>query len=254
MDKALPKPEALKFAKDLKQFGFITQVAHNRYRDEKLNLRDVSKKVRDIIDEYLISMGVDPKIPPTPIFDEKFELKIKPKSPKAKAEELKHAITDYIEKHEDEDPELYARFSDKLEKMLQQYHENWELLAKELEMLRIEMRQGREGEDNYGLDRKKELPFLGLLKKEVYGVKELSELNQEQKDRLIQVTKDILQRIKADISMVDFWNNVPAQSKLKGYIASHLLTEFRTNETMFSKRIILSQKITELAFHLYGNS
>ena len=44
MDKALPKPEALKFAKNLKQFSFIAQVAPNRYRDEKLNLRDVSKK------------------------------------------------------------------------------------------------------------------------------------------------------------------------------------------------------------------
>jgi type I restriction enzyme R subunit len=253
MDKALPKPEALKFAKDLKHFGFIAQVARNRYRDEKLNLRDVSKKVRDIIDEYLVSMGIDPKIPPTPIFDEKFELKIKEKSPKAKAEELKHAITDYIEKHEDEDPELYGRFSEKLEKMLQQYHENWELLAKELEMLRIEMRQGREGEENYGLDRKKELPFLGLLKKEVYGVKDLAELSPEQKENLVRITKDILERIKADVSMVDFWNNVSAQRRLKGYIASHLLTEFKANETMFNKRLILSQKITELAFHLYGN-
>ncbi|MDD2785992.1 MAG: HsdR family type I site-specific deoxyribonuclease [Patescibacteria group bacterium] len=253
MDKALPKPEALKFAKDLKHFGFVAQVARNRYRDEKLNLRDVSKKVRDIIDEYLISMGIDPKIPPTPIFDEKFELKIKEKSPKAKAEELKHAITDYIEKHEDEDPELYGRFSEKLEKMLQQYHENWELLAKELEMLRIEMRQGREGEENYGLDRKKELPFLGLLKKEVYGVKDLAELSPEQKENLVRITKDILERIKADVGMVDFWNNVSAQRRLKGYIASHLLTEFKANETMFNKRLILSQKITELAFHLYGN-
>jgi type I restriction enzyme R subunit len=243
MDKALPKPEALKFAKDLKHFGFVAQVARNRYRDEKLNLRDVSKKVRDIIDEYLISMGIDPKIPPTPIFDEKFELKIKEKTPKAKAEELKHAITDYIEKHEDEDPELYGRFSEKLEKMLQQYHENWEQLAKELEMLRIEMRQGREGEENYGLDRKKELPFLGLLKKEVYGVKDLAELSPEQKENLVRITKDILERIKADVGMVDFWNNVSAQRRLKGYIASHLLTEFKANETMFNKRLILSQKI-----------
>lgn len=253
MDRALPKPEALQFAKDLKQYGFIAQVARNRYRDEKLNLRDVSKKVRDIVDEFLVSMGVDPKIPPTPIFDEKFELKIKnEKTSKAKVEELKHAITDYIEKHVDEDPELYARFSEKLERILQEYHENWELLAKELEMLRAEMRQGREGEENYGLDRKKELPFLGLLKKEVYGVQDFAELTTEQKDLLVQTTKDILERIKADTQLVDFWNNVPAQRRLKGFIASHILTVFRNNEAMFNKRIILSQKITELAYHIYG--
>ena len=103
-------------------------------------------------------MGVDPKIPPTPIFDEKFEIKMKKITPKQKLG-VKNAIAGYM-KHEDEDPELYARFSEKLEKDAQQYHENWEMLAKELEMLRIEMRQGREGEENYGLDRKG-----GLLKK-----------------------------------------------------------------------------------------
>jgi type I restriction enzyme R subunit len=253
MDKALPRPEALKYAYDLKQFGFIAQTARNRYRDEKLNLRDVSKKVRDIIDEYLISNGVNPKIPPTPIFDKKFELKIKDKPPKSKADELKHAISEYIDKHSDEDPELYARFSEKLEQMLQQYHENWEQLAKELEALRAEMQQGREGEESFGLDRKTELPFLGLLKREVYGVKELSQLNEDQKDLLVQTTKDILERIQTDTAMVDFWNNIPAQRKLKGFIASHLLTVFRTNETMFNKRLLLSQKITELAYHLYDN-
>ena len=76
-------------------------------------------------------------------------------------------------KHEDEDPELYARFSEKLEKDAQQYHENWEMLAKELEMLRIEMRQGREGEENYGLDRKGASLF-SACSKEVYGVTDLS--------------------------------------------------------------------------------
>ena len=96
------------------------------------------------------------------------------------------------------------------------------------------------------------MPFLGLLKKEVYGVKDLAELSLEQKENLVRITKDILERIKADVSMVNFWNNVSAQRRLKGYIASHLLTEFKANETMFNKRLILSQKITELAFHLYG--
>ena len=44
MDKALRNQKPWKFAKNLKQFSFIAQVARNRYRDEKLNLRDVSKK------------------------------------------------------------------------------------------------------------------------------------------------------------------------------------------------------------------
>lgn len=253
MDKALPKPEALQFARDLKQFSFISQVARNRYRDEKLSLRDASKKVRNIVDEFLVSQGVDPKIPPVPIFSEKFKLRIEhQESPRARAEELKSAISEHIDKHLDEDPELYERFSEKLEKLLREYHDNWEQLARELDALLEEMRQGRRAEETFGLDPRTEVPFLGLLKKEVFGVRSLSELNPEQIDLLVQTTKDILESIRKEVAQVDFWNKIPAQRRLKGHIVSHLLTAFRNNSALFGKRMALGQKLIELAFHLYG--
>ena len=141
MDKALPKPEALQFGRDLRQFSFISQVARNRYRDEKLSLRDASKKVRDIVDEFLVSQGVDPKIPPVPIFSEKFKLRIEQQeSPRAQADELKSAISEHVDKHLEEDPELYERFSEKLEQLLREYHGNWNQLAKELAALLEEIR------------------------------------------------------------------------------------------------------------------
>lgn len=253
MDKALPKPEALRFARDLKQFSFISQVARNRYRDEKLSLRDASKKVRDIVDEFLVSKGVDPKIPPVPIFSEKFRLKIeKQTSPRAKAEEIKSAVGEHISKHFEEDPELYERFSEKLEKLLRDYQDNWDLLAKELAALLEEIRQGRRAEEGFGLDPKAEVPFLGLLKKEVFGVRNLSELSREQLGLLVQTTKDVLESIRQEVTQVDFWNKLPAQKRLKGHIVSHLLTAFRDNAALFGKRMALGQKIMELAFHLYG--
>jgi type I restriction enzyme R subunit len=253
MDKALPKPEALRFARDLKQFSFISQVARNRYRDEKLSLRDASKKVRDIVDEFLVSKGVDPKIPPVPIFSEKFKLKIeKQSSPRARAEEIKSAVGEHISRHFEEDPELYERFSEKLEKLLRDYQDNWELLAKELATLLEELRQGRRAEEGFGLDPKTEVPFLGLLKKEIFGVRNLSELSREQLDLLVQTTKDVLASIRQEVTQVDFWNKLPAQKRLKGHIVSHLLTAFRDNAALFGKRMALGQKIMELAFHLYG--
>lgn len=254
MDKALPKPEALQCARDLRQFSFISQVARNRYRDEKLSLRDASKKVRDIVDEFLVSKGVDPKIPPVPIFSDKFKLRIEAQeSPRAKAEELKSAIGDYISRHLEEDPELYERFSEKLEKLLREYRENWDQLAKELAALLEEIRQGRRAEETFGLDPRTEVPFLGLLKKEIFGVRSLSELNQEQTDLLVQTTKDILESIKKEVAQVDFWNKIPAQKRLKGHIVSHLLMAFRDNAALFGKRMGLGQKIMELAYHLYGS-
>lgn len=252
LDRTLPKPEALKFAQDMKQFSFISQVARNRYRDDKFSLRDVSKKIRDVIDEFLVSKGVDPKIPPVPIFSEKFKLRLKEeKSPRAQAEEMKSAISQYVEKHFEEDPELYERFSEKLEKLLREHKDNWNLLVKELSELLEELRKGREDEENYGFDRKFEMPFYALLKKEIFGK---TSIKPEDMDILITTTKDILERVKQDTQLVDFWNNVPAQKRLRGYISSHLLTEFRDSPTLFNKRLIISQKISELAFHLYGKN
>lgn len=252
LDRTLPKPEALKFASDMKQFSFISQVARNRYRDDKFSLRDVSKKIRDVVDEFLISKGVDPKIPPVPIFSEKFKLRLKEeKSPRAQAEEMKSAISQYVEKHFEEDPELYERFSEKLEKLLREHKDNWNLLVKELSELLEELRKGREDEENYGFDRKFEMPFYALLKKEIFGK---TSIKPEDMDILITTTKDILERVKQDTQLVDFWNNVPAQKRLRGYISSHLLTEFRNSPTLFNKRLIISQKISELAFHLYGKN
>ncbi|MCX6685053.1 MAG: HsdR family type I site-specific deoxyribonuclease [Methanoregula sp.] len=253
MDRALPKPEALKFAQALKQVTFISQVARNRYRDEKFSIKDASKKIRDIVDEYLISHGVDPKIPPVPIFSEKFKMRLRQQqSPRAQSEEMMHAIGEHISRHAHEDPELYEKFGEMLEKLLQEYQHNWELLAKELEALLDEIRRGREAEENFGFDRKTEMPFLGLLKKEVFGVKNLSELEKKELELLIETTKDLSERLKTDTQMVDFWNNITAQKRLKSYIASHLLTVFKDKPEFFVKRAAISQKILELAFHIYG--
>lgn len=252
MDKVLPNPAALPFVKHLKRYGFISVAAKNKYRDERLNIKDASTKIRDIIDEFLISHGVDSKIPPLPIFSEKFQLKIKEeKTDRAKVEELKNGIAEHIEEHLEEDPELYERFSEKLEKLLREYKDNWELMVKELEALLEEIRQGREGEENYGFDRAKEMPFLALLKKEVFGIKDLSEMDQDQRDLLIQTTKDILEQLKDSVQEVGFWQNIGSQKKLKSFIAFNLLTAFHGNKTIANKKSELSQKLMELAFHLY---
>jgi len=120
----------------LKILNFIKESARNRYRDDKLSIKDASRKIRKIVEEYLISKGVDPKIPPTPLFDDKFINKLKKKkSSKVRAEELKYAIIEHIETHFEEDPEFYERFSDRLNRILEEYRNNWDALAIELEKL-----------------------------------------------------------------------------------------------------------------------
>ncbi len=167
IDAALPEPEALKYLSDLKIVSFIKETARNRYRDDKLSIKDASKKIREIVEEFLLSKGVDPKIPPTPLLDNNFIQRARQHhSSQTKAFELKFAIDDYINQHYEEDPELYTRFANKLKLILEEYKDNWEKIAQELELLREEIKKGREAENNFGLDPKKEMPFFGLLKQD----------------------------------------------------------------------------------------
>jgi len=268
MDAALPAPEALKFVTDLKIVNFIKESARNRYRDDKLSIKDASRKIREIVEEYLISKGVNPKIPPTPLLSEEFAGRLKvEKSGRAKAEELKYAIVEYIENHYEEDPELYERFSDRLKKILEEYKNNWESLAAELEKIRESLKKGREQENTFGFDPKKEMPFFGLLKQELYDKMDIKELNDKEIEFLVDLTKNIIEIISRETKVVDFWENITHQKRLKSYILSHLLNRSAIGEAtdgvkepairlyskLFHKRNEIAQKIMELAYHIYGS-
>ncbi|MFN3787681.1 MAG: type I restriction enzyme endonuclease domain-containing protein, partial [Sulfurihydrogenibium azorense] len=251
LDKLLPDPEALNYTKDLKIINFIKEAARQMYRDDKLSIKDVSNKIREIVEQYLISKGIDPKIPPIPLLSDEFTIKLKQKPPKAKAIELEYAIKEHIEKHFEEDPELYERFSDRLKKILEEYKQNWDLLAEKLEGLRSEIKKGREEEITYGLDPKKEMPFLGLLKNMILGKEPLEKYSQDRVEFLVKLTKDIVEIIKEKIKIVDFWENYTKRKELTGEIISHLLKQGR-DSNIFNKRNEIAQRLLELAYHIYG--
>jgi len=255
MDKVLPDPEALKYVTDLKIINFIKESARNRYRDDKLSIKDASNKIREIVEEYLISNGVNPKIAPLPLFSDDFISKVKKeKSPKARAEELKYAIIEHIEKHFEEDPEFYERFSDKLKKVLEEYKENWELLTQELEKIRDNIKIGREAEKTFSFDPKTEMPFFGLLKQIIFGKETPTEnLGEENINLLVNLTEDIIEIIKKEIESVDFWENYTKQKRLKSYIISQILIpKSKEKHLFFEKRNEIAQRLLELAYHIYG--
>jgi hypothetical protein len=49
---------------DAKRLAYIYARARNRYKDTAVLGKDVGAKVRKLIDDHVISMGIDPKIPP----------------------------------------------------------------------------------------------------------------------------------------------------------------------------------------------
>ena len=255
IDKVLPEPEALKYLKDLEIISFIKESARNRYRDDKLSIRDASDKIREIVEEYLISKGVNPKIPPLPLLSDEFISKVKnEKSPKAIAEELEYAIKEHIEKHFEEDPEFYERFSDELDRVLDEYKEKWELLAQELEKIRNAIRSGREAEKTFGFDPKTEMPFFGLLKQMIFG-KEISieQLSEDNINLLVGLTQDVVEIIKNEIKLVDFWDNPTKQKRLKSHIISQILIpKSKEKYLFFEKRNEIAQRLLELAYPIFG--
>jgi len=267
MDAVLPDPQALKYVTDLKIIEFIKESARNRFRDDKLSLKDASKKIREIVEEFLISKGVNPKVAPLPLLDDAFIKQVKERTAKARALELEFATKDYIEKHFEEDPEFYQRFSDKLNSILEEYKNNWEKLAAELEIIRDKLKKGREAEQTFGFDPKKEMPFFGLLKQEIYGKDSIDQLSQEDLSFLIDLTRDIIEIVKKEIRSVDFWENYTKQKRLKSYLISHFLNLVakyhrgdRTDEEpepgwgskIQGKRNEIAQKLLELAYYIYG--
>ncbi len=248
IDRVLPDPEALRFVPDLKLVAWISESARNRYRDDKLSIRDASRKIREIVDEFLVSKGVDPKIPPLEIFSDEFKARVSAnKSPKAKAEEITHAIRQHINENYETDPELYDRLGEKLERVLAEYRDNWDRLAKELEEVLEALKNGRQSENNYGFDHRKELPFLALLKRELYGNADVAGLSEDEREQLISCTGDILEIIRRETNQPDFWNNYTAQKRLKAYILNHLLTTYRNNRDFIRNRNQVAEKILELA-------
>jgi type I restriction enzyme R subunit len=253
LDAVLPDPRALRYVSDLKILGYIKESARNRYRDDKLSLKDASKKIREIVEEHLLSQGIDPKVPPTPLFDDAFLEKLKAKPLKAKAQELEYAILEHIEKHYEEDPEFYERFSDRLKRVLEEYRENWEEIFKELEKLREDMKKGREAENTFGLDPKKEMPFFGVLKMSLFGKEPIENLREEDIDLLLGLTKDVLSILGREIRTEDFWDNYNRQRRVRSYIITQVLLPRGVQRKLLKeKRNEIAQRIMELAYHIFG--
>lgn len=221
LDLVLPRPEGLPYVKDAKQLGLIYAKARDRYRGQGLPelAKSIGAKVRGLIDDHIVSLGVDPKIAPMTITDAGFAAHVEQQaSPRARASEMEHALRHHIRQHGNEDPVHYQRLSERLEELLKMHGENWEQLALELKGLADEAEKGRRKDDS-GLDPKTQLPFFAVLKEE------------RAKDRpvppadarwLAQLTVQLVDVIRAEIRIVDFWKNTHAREVLRGAVFTFL--------------------------------
>ena len=144
LDTVLPRPEGLPFVKDAKRLAYLYARARNRYKDMPMLGKDVGAKVRKLIDDHVISLGIDPKIPPMQLTDADFKEKVlRQPNTRAKASEMEHAIRSHIRQHVDEDPVLLRKLSERLNDLLQSLDQQWDALIAQLQSLITELQTGQ---------------------------------------------------------------------------------------------------------------
>lgn len=171
LDTVLPRPEGLPYSADAKQLAYIYARARNRYKDTPVLGKDVGAKVRKLIDDHVISLGIDPKIPPIQLTDAEFDTHIaRAANDRAKASEMEHAIRSHIRKHTDEDPVLYRKLSERLSDILKTLDAQWDELVAQLQKLINELTGGQAGESD-GMDDLPAhcVPFLRTVLDEVFA-------------------------------------------------------------------------------------
>ena len=212
-----------------------------RYKDNSIDVSGAGAKVRKLIDEHLISLGINPKIHPVELMSDTFIKELeKNKSSKAKASEMEHAIRKHCKVNWEKDPALYQFLSEKLDALIQKHKKDWDQLKKELEGLREEVRAGRKESDE-GVD-PKEAPFYELIVNISFGNEEASK---EARAIIKKMVSEAYSLIKDRIGIINFWKNGHEVDGLKGDLSDLiLLTEI--DELITSEEKLVTE-ITALA-------
>lgn len=241
LDNVFPRKEALDYIKDLNRFAEINTLASQHFRDQRMSMKGVSEKLRKVTDEFLKSKGIETKIEPISILDDKFFDNVKTiKRKETKAARIEHAIREIININLDEDPELYASFAEELARILTAFRENWDEIYRLLEELRKKIKKAQE-EDTKGLNRKTQMPIYRKLNALIYDKKDNP--TDDEVNNLLIWTKEIYGMLKIELALIGFWNNPASVARLRGEISNYIASECHSIPTAFSKRNEIAQEV-----------
>ena len=217
----LPHASGHPYRGPARRFGYLLRMVKERYKDDSLDITDAGAKVKALINEHLIDLGINPKIPPIELLSADFLANVQKHSqgdPEAKASEMEHAIRKHCTVHFDEDPAFYKKLSEKLEKLIQEHKNNWEALAEGYEQLRLEAESGRT-ELVEGLT-KEATTFYDYVAQFAFDG---TEVPAEHRHRLKALVSRIVEILQETIGIIDFWKKPIEVKKLRGNIDTEIL-------------------------------
>jgi len=257
-----PARQALDHMGDYNALVAINELAAKHFRDERLSMKGIPPKLRQITDAYLVSKGIDVMVKPISILDEDFQKEVKKHDRiKSKAAAIEHAVRNHLDVELNDDPELQASFADALTQIFLDFAQNWAKIYEELEKLRQRIVSASQ-EPTYGLNKKKQMPFFRMLRKEIFG--ELPETDgatamekppahlgwteESQISALVALTQHVYAEIERELKLTGFWESIPARNKLQADLQKTLLQpEFMTMPNVALKRKHIISRMMEIA-------
>lgn len=221
----LPDTAAKPFIPDLKLWGKVQLGARTKYdRKSGTDLSDAGEKVRKLVDEHIISTGVDPKIPPVDLMAANFKETVEQiKSPESRASEIESAIKHHITVNLDEDPEYYKSLSLRLRDIIEKTKGKWEEQAQLLLEFRNNIETNREQAANdLGLS-ETEFAFYNILMAEVTSHAGEDAISEAVHDEIKATSQDLVSMFDEATQIVDFFSKPDEVKRMKKEIKRAVL-------------------------------
>ena len=225
-----------------KRMAYIVSLIRWHYKDDTLDLRWASEKVRRLLDKYLKSDGVRETVPEVDILSDDFPKIVNDmyNNPQTKASAMEHQIREriIIKLGEGKNTALYQRFKDRMDNILTVYAGNWDEMISELERLRQEMANPRPAV----VSEEKE-PFYDKLCQCV-GLD-----FEEKHERIIGITDKVMDMIFEAMSIPNIWTKPTNVEKLRGDMGTVLrfsgIPELKQNSESVVTELIKLAKSNE---------
>lgn len=217
----LPNAAGHPYRGPARRFGYLLRMIKERYKDDSLDIADAGAKVKALINDHLIDLGINPKIPPIELLSDDFISNVQKRShgdPEAKASEMEHAIRKHCTVHFDEDPAFYKKLSEKLERLIQDHQDNWKLLATEYEKLRVEATEGRK-EAHLGMTKEATTFYEHIIQIAFDDATVPSHHIEAVRALMLKV----VEMLQSTIDIIDFWKKPIEVKSLRGNIGTEIL-------------------------------
>lgn len=229
------RPESRKYLSDARQLGFINKSAANLYRDDSLdiNISDCGDQVRELIDVFIESHGINLEIDPVDILHADFNKEVeKQGSDRSKAAAMEHAAKSHTSKKMDENPVLYQEFSERIRQILNDFAENWQEQIAAFKKWISDLKYA-ESETFTGLDPNLHVPFFRTILNTA-GLKTKS-LSEEHVAKYGELTVEIISHASQEIRAANFWDQPGRDEQLRAWIASQIRRWIRKNPAVAEK-------------------